>query len=82
MTYNDALNFKRQLGKDHIIQNGMTMMVFVTPADSRDFTEYMTDYRGGYFTDDTSKQYCSNGQYKVHALYTDGTNVIHNDLTK
>ncbi|MBU0487253.1 MAG: hypothetical protein KKA07_10195 [Bacteroidetes bacterium] len=82
MTFKDALELKSQLGKDHITQDEMTMRVFVTPADHDDFTRYVTDYRTSRFTDETSKQYSLNGQFKVHGLWTDGANVLFKDLSK
>lgn len=82
MTFLYAVQFKKKLGKDQIVQDGMTMRVFITPADHDDFIRYVSDYRVGRFTDETSKQYSLNGQFKVHGLWTNGADVIYKDLTK
>jgi acyl dehydratase len=82
MTFQDAIEFKRKLGKDQVSQDDLTMKVFVTPADHDDFARYVTDYRGGHFTDETSKKYSLNGQFKVHGLWTNGADVLYKDLTK
>lgn len=81
MTFQDAIDFKEKLGTDRVTQDDLTMKVFVTPADHEDFTRYITDYRVGHFTDETSKKYSLNGQFKICGLWTDGANVLYKDLT-
>ena len=82
MTFQEATIFKKQLCKDLITNHNLTMRVFVTPANHDDFTKYITDFRGGYFTDETSKKYSLNGQFKVHGIWTNSADVVYKDLTK
>ena len=82
MTFQDAIEFKKQLGKDQITIDKMTMEVFVTPADHNDFTRFISNYIGGRFTDETSKLYSLNGQFKIHGLWSNGADVVYKDLTK
>lgn len=81
MTFKDALEFKKQLGKEQLIQDDITMHIMVTPANQDDFIRYVADYRAGNFTDETSRNYSSNGQFKVHGIWTDGVNVLYKDLS-
>ncbi len=76
MTFEEAISYKAKLGRDGITQDDLAMKVLVTPADHDDFTRYVTDYRVVNFTDESSKKYSLNGQFKVCALWTDGVNVI------
>lgn len=82
MTFKEAVDFKSKLGKEQIIENGMTMKIFITPADHDDFTRYVTDFRVGRFTDETSIRYSLSGKFKVYGLHINGADVIYKDLTK
>lgn len=81
MTYCDASEFKKKLGKDRLVEDNMTFRVLITPYNDPDFTRYLEDYRIGGFTDKTALDYCSNGQFAVQGLWTDGASVIHKKLS-
>ena len=82
MNYQDALNLRRGIGKDQIINKGMPMKVFITPAKHEDLLNFLNDYIGGNYTDDTAKKYSSNGKFKVHGIWTDGANVGYKELSE
>ncbi len=82
MTFQDAIEFKKELSKDRGTQDDLTMKVCVTLANHDGFIRYVTDYRSGHFPDETSKQYSLNGQFKVHGLWTNGANVVYKNLTE
>ncbi len=60
MTFQNAIDFKRQFGSDQITEDNTPMRILVTPADHDDFIKYITYFRNGHFTDITAKQYSLN----------------------
>lgn len=81
MTFQEAIELKEKLGTNRVTQDNLNMKVYVTPADPDDFLRYITDYRGGNFTDESSKKYSLKGEFKLCGLWTDGVNVINKDLS-
>ena len=76
MTFQEAIIFKKKLGKDLITNHDLTMRVFVTPANHDDFTKYITDFRGGYFVLKTSNLSCEFERIlKVLEIKLHGVNV-------
>ncbi len=70
---------KTTIGQTVLIEE-YTMEVMITPEDSRDFYHYFTDFRNGDFTDETAKLYSRNQEFSIHALWTNGIDVLHKKL--
>jgi len=71
------LNTKSLLKREFIVEGEIKMRLLVTPKDPKDFNRYNVRFRAGGFNDETAIKYCSNNNYIVRALWTDGINVIH-----
>ena len=82
MTYEEAIQYKKELSNETIIENGMTFFVFVTPENHNDFNRYLTEIRSffGHLSDIVAKEYSLNGQFVVKGLWFDGANVVHRKL--
>lgn len=80
MEYTEALNKKNAMTSNLIELNGIKFLVFITPKKEGDFKNYLDHFRNGRFNDVSSKDFSSNDQYKLVGIYTDGTDVIFNNL--
>jgi hypothetical protein len=82
MTYEEAIQHKRALSSETIIENGMTFFAFVTPENHNDFNRYLTEIRGffGHLTDDVAKKFSNDDQFVVKGLWFNGAIVVHRKL--
>jgi hypothetical protein len=76
MTFEEAMEFRKKFGKQFPVSENTIGNVFIVPLKDSDLVNYLTDYRGYSFDDDTAKKYSSNTEFQVCSLWTDGTNVI------
>ena len=81
MTFNEAIQLKKRLGKEFYYRNKLKMRVIVTPAEQTELQEYFDHYRSGRFVDETAIAYSKNGQFKVMGIGVYLANVSFEDLT-
>lgn len=65
MTYDEAMEYKRNLPPEILAQENFDVSVVVTPADGNDFHRYMSLLPDRKLQDSDAKYISSNGQYKV-----------------
>ena len=82
MTFQEALNFKQQLGKDQIAEDNIVMKIFVVPSNHNEFKKYIADYRKQNFSDEEAKQYSSDNKFQVYGLWSDGIDVLYKNLSE
>jgi hypothetical protein len=75
MEFNEALELKNEIGETITIDNKV-FRVLVSPMKDNDFENYYTDFRSNNFTDNSSKSYSEDNDFKVMALWTDGRNIL------
>ena len=67
MTFNEALEFKRQFG-EFVTENEIKYTVMVVPEKEKDFEKYCSNYLYNNCTDETALNYSSNSSYQVYGL--------------
>jgi hypothetical protein len=78
MTYLEAETKKIQLGKTTHEDSWRSYQILITPASESDFRRYSEDYRvsSKTFNDETAKNYCKDGHYRVRGMWADGKIVL------
>lgn len=79
MNFKEALHLKNQIGETKKIEDKI-YKVFVVPANNDDFTNYLVSYLRTPFTDESAKQYSSNSEFKVYALWQYMSNIMFKEL--
>lgn len=67
MTFNEALEFKRQCG-EFVTENKIKYTVMVVPEKEKDFEKYCANYLYNNSTDETAISFSSNSKYQVYGL--------------
>lgn len=80
MTFDEALNLKKQYGNVFEIGKGIIGKIIVVPSNQEDLHKYIDDFRVSPFDDNSAKKYSHNSQFIVYALWTDGANVLYKEL--
>ena len=65
MTYDEAMEYKRNLPPEILAEENFDTSVVVVPADSYDFYQYLKNLPDRKLVDSDAKYYSSNGQYLV-----------------
>lgn len=83
MTYQEAVEFKGNLGREVIQKSEITLIIFVVPFDHSDLMNMFKAYRStSNWKDEYAINFCQTGIFTVMGMYTDGTDVIYEDLNK
>jgi hypothetical protein len=80
MTFDEALNLKKQYGDTYEIDKNAIGKVLVVPSEQNDLLNYSDDYRVSQFDDESAKKYSSDSQFIVCAMWTDGANILKKEL--
>lgn len=80
MTYDEAMEYKRNLPPEILALESFTVSIVVTPADSNDFYQYLRQLPERKLQDSDAKYHSSNGQYKVTHIDLAQTPIEHYDL--
>lgn len=81
MKFEEALEVKNKIGETITIDNEI-FKVLVSPKKDIDFKNYYSDFRNNNFTDNSSKSYSTDNNFKVMALWTDGRNIKFKSLNE
>lgn len=68
MTYDQAMEYKRNLDPELLAQETYDTTVVVVPADGHDLYQYLQNLPDRKPIDSDAKYYSSNGQYRVVLL--------------
>lgn len=79
MTFKEAEEQKRRVGKSYYTLDGLDYKILITPMKRTDFNNYMHEYLRNDLTDKSAVNFSSNGKYKLRGVWTDGQNVIFDD---
>ena len=81
MTFEEAVEFKKSLGKKTIKRDGYALRILITPSSPADIIRYEEDFRKPRnFTDEVAKIYSRDKQFTVQGLCIDGAIVIRRSL--
>lgn len=83
MTYEEALEFKQISERNTIMETGYEYVFLIVPSLTEDFIRFMDDYNEEEYTDENSKNYSSNNEYKLHHKMTEQSIrkfIFHNKL--
>jgi hypothetical protein len=75
MTFTKALRFKQAFKSEKITLEGLEYDILVVPAQRDDFSRYCHHYPDKTLTDESARDFCSDQQFQLMALYHDGTSV-------
>jgi|688.fasta_scaffold74850_2 hypothetical protein len=75
MTFNEALEFKKNIG-EFIIEKDMKYTVMIVPENKNDFEKYCSEYLFYDCTDKTAMKFSSNSEYQVFGLHISNGNII------
>lgn len=79
MNFTEALHLKKQIGETKEIEN-TTYKVFVVPYNNEDFKNYLKGFLTKRFNDESAKNYSSNSQFKVFAIWQYMSNILYKEL--
>lgn len=68
MTYDEAMEYKRNLDPEILALENFNVSIVVTPADTHDFYSYIHNLPDRRLQDSDAKYYASTGQYKVSQI--------------
>lgn len=65
MTYDEAMEYKRNLDPEILALENFDVSIVVTPEDANDFYNYIRNLPERKLQDSDAKYFSSNGKYKV-----------------
>lgn len=79
MNYSEAVNYKKSMKEPLMIDDKVSMSMFVVPERREDFSTYLKFAQQNFrnLTDAASQGFCSNGRFVVCGLYFDGANILY-----
>lgn len=80
MTYDEAMEYKRNLDPEILAGEDFETSIVVVPADVNDFYQYIQHLPDRKLVDSDAKYYCSNGQYKVNRIKFNETPPAHSEV--
>jgi hypothetical protein len=79
MTFEQALEQKQTIGNS-IKRGEVTMTVLVSPFDPKDLNNFANDFRVFPLTDQSAKEYSTDGKFTVCGFWTDGAEILFKEL--
>jgi hypothetical protein len=79
LTFEEAVQYKKSISADQLVDNGLEYMAFVTPYKDEDFYAYLSDVRlcFRHLKDDMAKWYSRHGEYAVRGLVLKGAKILY-----
>lgn len=71
MEYEEALELKRIVEKETIMETGYEYLFLIVPSSQEDFLNFLTDYNEETYVDEDCKKYSKNGDYKLFHKMTE-----------
>lgn len=76
MTFEEAIAIKKTKQSPYV-NGGINMFVYVVPNLNKDFDKFHEYYKVNKITDETSKLFCTDGNYSVFGLGARGGTYYH-----
>jgi len=72
MTYDEAMEYKRNLDPEILAKENFDTSIVVVPADQNDFYNYIKNLPERKLQDSDAKYHSSNGRYEVYIIHFEG----------